>query len=99
MKKRGIKRLVAARIFLRSLLGITRLDCHQNRDVIENTFQELTVKLKTVQELTTKLMQNEDRYNAKLESEVESTEAQTCLTRPQRKVDSLTALRISNSWK
>jgi len=40
-------------------------------------FQELTVKLKTVQELTKKLMQDEDKYNTKLESEVESTEAQT----------------------
>lgn len=93
MKKRDIERLVAARIFLRSLLGITRLDCHQNSDVIENTFQELTVKLKTVQKLRKKLMQNEDKYNIKLESEVESTEAQTYLTRPQRKVDSPTALR------
>jgi len=129
LKKRDIKRQVAARIFLRSLLGmgtrivqadsgsdsesrsrnlnlpalyaypITRLDCLQNRDVIENTFEESTVKLKTVQELTKKLMQNEDKYNTKLESEVESTESQTCLTRPQRKADSLTALRISNSWK
>jgi len=86
-KKRGIKRLVAARIFLPSLLGITRLDCYQNSDAIENTFQELTVKLKAVQELTKKLMQNEDQYNTKLESEVESTEVQTYLTRPQRKVD------------
>lgn len=72
MKKRDIKRLSAARIFLRSLLGITRLDCQKNRDVIENSFQELTVKLKTVQELTKKRIQNEDKYNTKLENEVET---------------------------
>jgi len=78
LKKSDSKRLAAAAgIFLQFLLGITRLDCLQNKNVIENMFQELTVKLKTVQELTKKLMQDEDKYNTKLESEVESTEAQT----------------------